>query len=155
VDTKRSMRIARKPKVKLHKYGNRTFKNNSEYECFKHIEAILPKDLMVEYETETYSYITTHTYRPDYRVKYRKSDGTHCIIEYKGNGRAFDNTVRQKMIAVKAQYPDTQIYIVFHTDGKIGPKRKDGSFMKQSDWATKNGFTFCIGRENIPESWFN
>lgn len=58
------------------------------------------------------------------------------------------------MISVKEQYPDIDFCIVFHRDGKIGPKRKDGSFMKQSDWATKNGFKFCIGKENIPTEWF-
>lgn len=58
------------------------------------------------------------------------------------------------MIAVKEQYPDIEFFIVFHRDGKIGPKRKDGSFMKQSDWATKNGFRFCIGKENIPGDLF-
>jgi hypothetical protein len=58
------------------------------------------------------------------------------------------------MIAVKKQYPEHKFYIVFHTDGKIGPKRKDGSFLKQSDWAVKNGFTFCIGKDNIPKEWF-
>lgn len=139
----------------MNKIGKRFVKNPSEYECYKIIEAMLPKDLIVEYETDLYPYTTKHTYRPDYSVKYKKSDGTHCIIEYKGNGRAFDNAVRQKMIAVKEQYPDLKIYIVFHSDGKIGPKRKDGSFLKQSDWAVKNGFEFCIGKDNIPESWFN
>jgi hypothetical protein len=115
---------------------------------------MLPSDLMVTYETDTLEYTTTHTYRPDYTVSYTKSDGTHCFIEYKGNGRAFDVPVRQKMIAVKTKYPEHKFYIVFHTDGKIGSKRKNGTFMKQSDWATKYGFEFCIGKENIPESWF-
>jgi hypothetical protein len=111
--------------------------------------------MMVEYETETLPYTTEHTYRPDFPVKFRRGDGTVCYIEYKGNGRAFDSAVRQKMIAVKKQYPEHKFYIVFHTDGKIGPKRKDGTFLKQSDWAKKNEFEFCIGRDNIPESWFN
>lgn len=114
----------------------------------------MPKGLVVEYETEDLEYITRHKYRPDFPIKYIKEDGTKCYIEYKGNGRAFDNTVRQKMIAVKEQYPQYKFYIVFHSDGKIGPKRRDGSFLKQSDWATKNNFEFCIGKENIPQEWF-
>jgi hypothetical protein len=108
--------------------------------------------LKVEYETETLDYTTKHIYRPDYPIT--KGDGTKIYLEYKGNGRAFDNAVRQKMIAVKEQHPDTEIYIVFHSDGKCGPTRKDGSFMKQSDWATKNGFKYCIGYQNIPKDWF-
>jgi hypothetical protein len=107
----------------------------------------------VTYETDTLTYTTTHTYRPDYTVT--KSDGTRLFVEYKGNGRAFDNSVRQKMIAVKKQYPQYQFIIVFHTDGKIGPTRKDGTYMKQSDWATKHGFTYCIGRDNILKEWFD
>lgn len=115
---------------------------------------MLPKDMTVSYETDKLQYTTTHTYLPDFTIRFQKSDGIHALLEYKGNGRAFDNTVRQKMIAVKQQYPEHTFYIVFHSDGKIGPKRKDGSFLKQSDWAKKYGFEYCIGRDNIPESWF-
>lgn len=147
------MKIARKKK-ELPKIGKRVVKNPSEYECYKKIESLLPKTMVVEYETVKLEYTTTHTYLPDFPIRYIKSDGTHCFVEYKGNGRAFDNTVRQKMIAVKNQYPSYKFYIVFHTDGKCGPKRKDGTFMKQSDWAVRNGFEYCIGRENIKESWF-
>jgi hypothetical protein len=58
------------------------------------------------------------------------------------------------MIAVKKQHPSITIFIVFHTNGKCGPRRVDGTYMRQSDWAEKNGFEYCIGRENIPEDWF-
>lgn len=106
--------------------------------------------LDVEYETQQLPYTTEHTYTPDFPIV-----GTNKYIEYKGNGRAFDNAVRQKMIAVKKQYPELEFLIVFHTDGKIGTKRKNGTFLRQSDWAIKNGFRFCIGRNNIPASWFD
>jgi len=130
------------------------FKNPSEYECFKHLESILPNDLRVEYETETLPYITEHVYRPDFPIKFRKLDGTLCYLEYKGNGRAFDIAARQKMIAVKEQHPDITFYLVFHSDGKVGPRRKNGTCFRQSDWARKYGFEFCIGYQNIPSSWF-
>lgn len=55
------------------------------------------------------------------------------------------------MIAVKKQHPDKDIRILFYADGKCGPKRKNGSFMRQSDWATKNGFKFAI--RYIPREW--
>lgn len=113
---------------------------------------MLPKGSFVEYETETLPYVTDHYYRPDYVVELK--GGKKIYVEYKGNGRAFDHSVRNKMIAVKRQYPNVEFFIVFHSDGKIGPKRKDGSFMRQSDWAKKNGFRFCIGTQNIPEEWF-
>lgn len=140
-------------KSKLPKYGKRVFKNPAEYECFKHLKDILSEDFLVEYETETLDYVTKHIYRPDFPV-IRSKDGTKRFIEYKGGGRAFDHAVRKKMVAVKAQYPQYDFCIVFHSDGKFGPKRKDGSCMTQSEWATKNGFKFCIGKENIPLEWF-
>ncbi len=110
--------------------------------------------MKVIYEEEDLPYTIQSVYRPDYRVSFRKGDETVAYLEYKGNGRAFDNDVRRKMIAVRDQHPEKKFYIVFHSDGKIGPKRKDGSFMRQSDWAVKNKFEFCIGWENIPEEWF-
>jgi len=129
--------------------AKRKFKNPSEEKCFKHIQAMVPK---VEYETVKLPYIVKHDYIPDYVVT--KKDGSTVYVEYKGNGRAFDNTVKRKMIEVKKQHPEITIYIVFHTDGKCGPKRKDGTFMKQSDWAIKNGFGYCIGKDAIPKEWF-
>ncbi|AXP07747.1 putative endonuclease [Sinorhizobium phage phiM6] len=134
------------------KIGKRIVKNPSEHKCYQHLQTIVPEGFKVEYETETLPYVIEHEYRPDYPIT--KGDGSKLYIEYKGNGRAFDNAVRQKMIAVKKKYPGVDFCIVFHSDGKIGPKRKDGSFMKQSDWATKNGFKFCIGMQNIPKDWF-
>lgn len=74
-------------------------------------------------------------------------------IEAKGNGRQFDNSVRQKMINVRDQHPEIDLRIVFYNDGKIGPKRKDGTYMKQSDWAVKNKFQFAI--REIPQEWFD
>jgi hypothetical protein len=56
------------------------------------------------------------------------------------------------MVAIKKQYPDLDIRIIFYSDGKIGPKRKDGSFRKQSDWARENNYIFAI--KHIPKEWF-
>ena len=133
-------------RIKLPKIGKRTVKNPAEYKCYQKLRDM---GLKVEYETEKFPYTTEHTYTPDFIIV-----GTNKVIEYKGGGRSFDGAVRQKMIAVKEQHPEYEFLIVFHTDGKIGPKRKNGTFLKQSDWAVKNGFRFCIGVENIPEDWF-
>lgn len=57
------------------------------------------------------------------------------------------------MKAVKEQNPDLDLRIIFYSDGKIGPKRKDGSFRRQSDWAKANGFPFAI--RNVPKDWFD
>lgn len=144
--------MKKKNKIKLPKIGNRTVKNNFEYDVYKQLVNILGKNIKVEYETEQLEYTVTSNYMPDF-ILIHKKDGTLMYIEAKGNGRAFDHKVRQKMIAVKEQHPDKDIRIIFYSDGKIGPKRKDGSFLKQSDWATKNGFKFAI--RYIPKEWFN
>lgn len=143
-----------KKKKKLPKIGKRTVKNPAEYDCYIKIKELLPKELSVEYETIDLPYVIEHVYKPDFPIVYTKKDGTKLFLEYKGNGRAFNDAVRQKMIAVKKAYPEYDFCIVFHTDGKIGAKRVDGSFRKQSDWAIKNGFKYCIGKDNIPKEWF-
>jgi hypothetical protein len=140
--------------MKKTRLDGRLAKNPSEVKCYEHLNKILPSDLCVTYEDTYLTYTITGRYNPDFRISYRRDDGTLCFLEYKGNGRAFDHKVRQKMIAVKEQNPDVKIYIVFHSDGKIGPTRRDGSFLRQSDWAKKNGFEFCIGTQNIPLTWF-
>lgn len=131
------------------KIGKRVVKNDFEYSTYQYLCEMLPKR-MVEYETEKLPYSTQHYYVPDFKITTKS--GKVIYIETKGNGRAFDGTVRQKMVAVKEQHPDKDIRIVFYSDGKCGPKRKDGSFMRQSDWATKNDFIFAI--KFVPKEWF-
>lgn len=145
------VRIARKRKPqKQLKIGKRTAKNAFEYQTWQRLcELVGPNK--VEYESEKFDYTTSHTYLPDFLVKTKS--GKLVYIETKGNGRAFDHSVRTKMINVRDQNPDIDFRILFYSDGKIGPKRKDGSFMKQSDWATKHNFTFAI--KNIPVEWFD
>lgn len=135
-------------KKKLPKIGKRVVKNDFEYRTYQLLTGSV-KD--VEYEGERFEYTTQHTYLPDFRVTTKS--GNVFYLETKGNGRAFDHSVRTKMIAVKEQHPEIDLRILFYSDGKIGPKRKDGSFLKQSDWATKYGFTFAI--RDIPEEWLN
>lgn len=141
----------KKKQKKTFKIGKKTAKNDFEYQTYlRLIELVRPKH-NVEYEVEKLEYTTTHNYLPDFRIKTKK--GKIIYIETKGNGRSFDSSVRQKMIAVKEQHPDLDIRILFYSDGKIGPRRKNGTFRKQSDWATENGFTFAI--RQIPEEWIN
>src|SRR5690606_12161179 len=115
------------------------------------IKNLLPRGATVEYESERLPYSIISDYNPDFVIT--KHDGTKIYIEAKGNGRAFDAKVRQKMIAVKEQHPSCDIRILFYSDGKIGPKRKDGSFRRQSDWAKQHGFVFAI--RNLPKEWFD
>lgn len=132
------------------KIGKRTAKNDFEYKTYLRLCELLTKR-RVEYEAEKLSYSTEHHYLPDFKITTKS--GKVIYLETKGNGRAFDGTVRQKMIAVKAQHPDKDIRILFFSDGEFGSKRKNGTRQRQSDWATRNGFVFAI--KDIPEDWFN
>ena len=141
-------------KKKITKLNGRVAKNAFEVKTYDHLKEFIPRNMKVVYEEEDIPYTIASVYRPDFRVSLRKGDKVVAYIEAKGNGRAFDGNVRRKMISVKEQHPDKKFYLVFYSDGKIGPKRKDGSFMRQSDWAKRYGFEFCIGWENIPKEWF-
>lgn len=126
------------------KYG--IYRNKFEERTGKFLD-----DRAVEflYEKERLRYTVEGTYLPDFVI--RTPGGKTIYIETKGNGRSFDGQSRRKLRAVKEQHPDKDIRIVFYTDGKCGPKRKDGTFMRQSDWATKYGFPYAI--KEIPDEW--
>ena len=140
-----------KNKTKLPKIGKRVVKNPFEYDVYKALKNLLPRGAVLEYETEKLAYYIEGDYIPDFIIT--KKDGSKIYIEAKGNGRAFDQKVKQKMIAVKTQHPELDIRIIFFSDGKVGSTRKDGTWMKQSDWAVKNGFPFSI--RSIPEDWLD
>ena len=103
------------------------------------------------FESERIGYTVSGNYLPDFVVTTR--GGHRIYIETKGGGRSFDGSSRRKLIAVKEQHPEVDLRIVFYSDGKIGPTRKDGTYMKQSDWAKKYGFKYAI--KEIPESWLS
>ena len=112
-------------------------------------EFLKGKKVKFDYEATKIEYTVSGTYLVDFQFKTKS--GKTIYVETKGNGRSFDHATRRKMIAVKQQHPELDIRIVFYSDGKIGPKRKDGSFMKQSDWAIKYGFKYAI--KSIPDEW--
>ncbi len=101
----------------------------------------------LEYEMDKFNYTSYHTYLPDFKIVTK--NGKTIFIETKGNGRSFDHTVRNKMINVRDQNPEIDLRIVFYSDGKIGPKRKDGSYFYGSvdtSYPVSLGFHF----ENRP-----
>lgn len=136
---------------KVFKIGKRTTKNKFESDTYFALTERLGRGGAVEYESERFEYTIGHTYRPDFKIRTR--NGKTIFIETKGNGFTFDSSKRSQLIAVRDQHPELDIRIVFYADGKIGPKRKDGSFRKQSDWATKNNFKFAI--RNVPQEWLD
>ena len=101
------------------------------------------------YEALKLNYFVEGDYIPDFVIK--TPSGAQRIVETKGNGRSFDHHTRRKMIAVKNQHPELDIRILFYSDGKIGPKRKDGTYFTQMQWAAKHGFKAAV--REIPEEW--
>lgn len=124
------------------------YRNKFEKDTGDHLAS---KKVKFEYETEKLEYTVAGRYIPDFII--RKKDGSKIYIETKGGGRSFDGPSRRKLRAVQEQHPEIDLRIVFYADGKCGPKRKDGTFMRQSDWSKKYGFRFSIG--TIPESWLD
>lgn len=122
------------------------YRNKFEEKTGEYLDA---RNIQFLYEGEKLGYTVTGTYLPDFIL--RTPNGHTIYVETKGNGRSFDGQSRRKLLAVKEQHPGKDIRIVFYSDGKIGPKRKDGTCMRQSDWAKKHGFTYAI--KEIPAEW--
>jgi hypothetical protein len=139
----------KKTKTKLPRIGRRTVKNNFEYQVYKALQNILPRGATLEYETEKIPYVIEAEYLPDFIITLK--DGRKIYIEAKGNGRSFDGTVRKKMTSVKRCNPLLDLRFVFFSDGKVGNVRKDGTAMRQGDWAKKEGFPFSI--KEVPKDW--
>lgn len=87
-----------------------------------------------------YPVVYFRRYLPDFVLKDDK-----MVIEFKGWFTAGD---RKKLIAVRKEYPDLDIRIVFEKDNWMTKKHKD----RYSDWAKKNGFKYHIGI-SLPEEW--
>lgn len=109
------------------------------------------RDVEFSYETDRLPYTVMGNYIPDFKL--RTTSGNTIYVETKGNGRSFDGPSRRKLRAVQEQHPEIDLRIVFYTNGKCGPKRKDGTYMRQSDWAERYGFRYAI--REIPEEWLN
>ena len=124
------------------------YRNKFEARTGQHLDEL---GVNFDYESERLDYTVTGRYVPDFIIQTRR--GKTLYIETKGNGRSFDGPTRRKMVAVKQQHPDKDIRIVFYSDGAIGPKRKDGSRLRQSEWADKNGFKWAI--REIPQEWLD
>ena len=114
-------------------------------------QSLVANGVTFSYEDTKIPYTVSGTYLVDFEITTK--GGNTIYIETKGNGRSFDHSVRRKMIAVKEQHPEIDLRIVFYSDGKIDPKRKDGTHMCQSDWATKHNFKYSI--RHIPLDWYN
>jgi hypothetical protein len=88
--------------------------------------------------------VVKRRYTPDFTIHREGKDPIH--IEAKGYFRL---DAQQKMKAVKMDYPDLDIRMVFQYDGKIQGRKS----MRCSQWAEKYGFPYAIA--DIPKEWFD
>lgn len=128
------------------KKSYKPYRNRFEQKTGEHLAQ---EGVQFEYETERLSYTVEGQYTPDFILITKR--GRKIYIETKGNGLSFDGHVKRKMIAVKKAHPELDIRILFYSDGKCGPKRKDGTFMRQMEWAAKYGFKAAV--KDIPKEW--
>lgn len=155
VSKRRQRRKSKRDKTPLPKVSGRRVRNKGELDCYQKLRELAPSGTRISYEADKFLYQLEGNYLVDFTIQVpKKYGGKNFFIEFKGAGRSWDSRTRQKMIAVRDQNPDDDFRIVFYRDAEFGAKRKDGSRQRQSDWATRNGFDFCIGVENIPDSWF-
>lgn len=98
-----------------------------------------------EYEPDTLEYdlpATRHKYTPDIKLR------ENVYIEAKGEFTAAD---RKKMLAIKEQYPDVKIYMLFQKAGNTLSKKSKTTY---TDWCTKNGFESAdFSERDIWEKW--
>ena len=140
------MAIAKR-KVVLPKIGHKIARSQFEFNIYKLLKTKLPRGADLGYETEKLTYTLTKDYIPDFIVTTRS--GAKIYVEAKGLGRAFDYDARNKLVAIKEQYPDLDLRLVFMADRPISK----GAKMRTSDWALKYGYTFAIN--TIPDEWFS
>ena len=124
------------------------YRNKFEHDT---AEALKKRKADFVYEKTKFDYVVEGKYLVDFTIIKKNNQIMH--IETKGNGLSFDGHVKRKMIAVKKAHPNLDLRILFYSDGKCGPKRKDGTFMRQSDWAKRYGFKYAI--KEIPDEWYS
>ena len=129
----------------------------------KFAENLEKRGIRFEYESETFEYwiklprarcleccgceiVTSREYTPDFYLP-----GWNIYLETKGKWTADD---RKKHKAMKEQYPELDIRLLFMSDNKISRNSKT----RYSDWCEKNGIKYMvIGRgAKVPsEEWLN
>ena len=138
---------ARKPRVK--RANLRHLGYDSIWEANLH-ESIL-KDW--EHHTESVSYITHHTYKPDF---IRKIKGKKILLESKG--RFWDHAEYSKYLWVQKALPkNTELVFLFANPASPMPgakRRKDGTKRTHAEWAETNGFRW-YSEDTMPDKWID
>lgn len=106
------------------------------------------KGVSFEYEMHRLAYLVPARqarYTPDFYITTKT--GKVIIVETKGRFLTAD---RQKMILVKAQYPDLDIRFVF---SNANTKISKQSATTYAMWCEKHGFPYAT--KVVPEDWLN
>lgn len=109
----------------------------------------LERGIVFEYEKGHIVWIEpekVRKYKPDYFVT--KRNGDLMLVEAKGRWTAED---RKKICFVTEQNPDLDLRMLFERDNTLSKAKRS---QKYSDWCTKKGIKFAIGR-SIPEEWLD
>ncbi len=113
------------------------------------------------YEPLKVPYILDLNYIPDFVLGCSKKPHSlkdlpkgAIILETKG---FLDHEDRRKLLAVKAQYPDLDLRLVFMQNNYVYKNRKgkrrtkDCEDLRYLQWAEQNGFKAAVGR--VPNDW--
>lgn len=108
----------------------------------------LKPDIKFEYEPESFEFVDTKTYTPDFKITGKRGKEVY-YVEAKG---WFDAGDRKKMLLVKKQHPDKDIRLLFQSDNWITKAKKS----RYSCWAKRHGFSYHVSPEGkLPDEWIN
>lgn len=98
-------------------------------------EASIHKSIGLPYETKKFAYTVVHRYTADW-----VDESTKTIYEAKGR---FTGADRNKMLRIKAAYPEWTIVMIFQN-----PKRKLSKSSKQtySGWCDSKGISWTTAK---------
>ena len=100
------------------------------------------KGLPFQYEAESFSYVRTAKYWPDWKIRDK------VFIETKGYLKTAD---RSKLVSFKEQWPNITLFLVF---GNAQNRIRYGSKTTYAMWAEKHGFEWADIRKGIPKEWW-
>lgn len=117
------------------------------------------RGIKVFYEPVAIPYILESTYTPDFVLSNKKPMSLDdlkgkIIVETKGFLKYDD---RRKLLAVKKQYPDLDLRLIFMNNSFVYKNRKgtrrttESKDMRYLEWAEKHGFIAAVGK--VPEDW--
>lgn len=109
-------------------------------------QELLERGVDFEYEQLKLDYLRPakkSKYTPDFVII--KEDGSPMVIETKGRFLTAD---RQKMLLIKAQYPDMDIRFIFSNAKQKISKQSNTTYAM---WSEKNGFKYS--HSILPEDW--